>query len=192
MTLPATGGFDAGATDAGTTDAAADAGATEGGTSDAGPLDAGMPDAGQCARDTTDLPGDGLDSNCDGVDGDRTIGVFVAPTGNDTADGTPEAPLATIAAGIDRAIMQLGRKEVIIASGTYTLAETLEVPGGVGLFGGYDPSTWELAEASQLDGPATAILINQATAPVTLSRQRTRVGWGRAPTPSGSLGPTRR
>jgi hypothetical protein len=87
-----------------------------------------------------DRPDDlGVDSNCDGFDGDLAASLFVAPTGDDTAAGTREAPLRTIGAAIQLAAAS-GKQAVLIAAGTYS--ETLVLASGVSLFGGYDPDNW--------------------------------------------------
>ena len=84
---------------------------------------------------TADLPELTFDdANCDGIDGDVTIGVFVAPPplGSDSADGSMATPVATIAHGIQLARTRT-RKEIYVAMGTY--AETVTLVGGVSIYG---------------------------------------------------------
>ncbi len=81
-----------------------------------------------------DLAGDGIDTNCDGIDGEADNGVFVARNGDDAALGTQTSPLRTIGAGIVQAA-SLGLRDVYVASGVY--AENIMVADGVGVFGGY-------------------------------------------------------
>jgi hypothetical protein len=76
----------------------------------------------------------GRDANCDGIDGERTNGVFVARWGRDTNSGDFGAPKLTIQAGLEAARTR-GRRDVYVATGIYREAVTL-VPN-VGLYGGY-------------------------------------------------------
>ncbi len=79
------------------------------------------------------------DTNCDGIDGDASIGVFVAPTfvgGNDMNPGTRAMPVATIARGIDIASTSgRARMEVYVSAGTYM--ESVVLRNGVSIYGGY-------------------------------------------------------
>lgn len=63
----------------------------------------------------------------------NAFGVFVAPNGNDAADGSLERPLATIQAGIELG-KQVG-KRVYVCTGTYhealVLADSISVIGGL-------------------------------------------------------------
>jgi hypothetical protein len=80
----------------------------------------------------------GLDTNCDGVDGDETLAAFVDGTsGLDTNAGTRALPFRTIARGLEA-----GRPQVLVSGGVY--AESLGVgTGGFGIYGGYDAtSSW--------------------------------------------------
>jgi hypothetical protein len=81
-----------------------------------------------------DLAGDGVDSDCDGMDGEKTKGVFVAKNGSDVAAGTYDAPVLTITEGIKRA-SQFGKRDVYVATGVYS--ESIQLANGVGVFGGY-------------------------------------------------------
>jgi hypothetical protein len=86
-----------------------------------------------------DHPDDtGLDANCDGFDGNLEESLFVAPGGDDAAAGSMQAPLKTIGMAIQRATGK-GKRTVLIARGAYE--ETLVLPDGVSLFGGYDAAT---------------------------------------------------
>ena len=84
--------------------------------------------------DGPDLAGDGVDSNCDGVDGDVALALFVAKNGDDDAPGTREEPMLTIQAALAMAY-DSGLRDVYVASGVY--AENVTLQEGVGLFGGY-------------------------------------------------------
>jgi hypothetical protein len=80
-----------------------------------------------------------VDSNCDGIDGDRSLSIFVSPQGNDNNTGVWGSPVATIGRGTQRAQAQ-GRAAVLIAAGFYSGVVT--VADGISLYGGYDPATW--------------------------------------------------
>jgi hypothetical protein len=75
-----------------------------------------------------------VDSNCDGIDGDVASAVFVAPSGNDGADGTMTSPLRSLKHAID--VATAAGKSVYLCDGEYAEAVDLE-SGGVSLYGGY-------------------------------------------------------
>ncbi|MDI7269622.1 MAG: hypothetical protein QME96_16665, partial [Myxococcota bacterium] len=83
--------------------------------------------------------GQDLDVNCDGADGDVRRSFYVAPDGDDANPGSPLYPLRTIGAAIRRASESIPsdrpRPDVFVAAGTYV--ETVRVPDGVRLHGGY-------------------------------------------------------
>ncbi len=80
-----------------------------------------------------------LDVNCDGADGIVVRSFYVATDGDDTGPGSPTRPLRTITTALMRASTSLrdpeSRPHVFVASGTY--AESIELPDGVQLHGGY-------------------------------------------------------
>ncbi|MGC6415828.1 MAG: DUF1565 domain-containing protein [Bradymonadia bacterium] len=92
---------------------------------------------------------DGIDANCDGIDGEVPRGIFVSPTGDDNADGTRRNPLRTIQVGIERARPR--RNHVYVAAGVY--AETITLRTGVSVFGGYSADF----SRRDLDGNETAL-----------------------------------
>lgn len=73
------------------------------------------------------------DIDCDGVVDNSTEFVFVAPSGNDSADGSLLAPMRTLPAAIARA-KDLGQ-DVLVAGGVYE--GKVELSSGVSVFGGY-------------------------------------------------------
>lgn len=82
-----------------------------------------------------DLPDmQGLDANCDGIDGEIDKGIFVSTSGNDANDGSRQNPKLTIQAGINAAVA-LGKRDVYVASGAYT--GQVNLASGVGVYGGY-------------------------------------------------------
>lgn len=95
-------------------------------------------------------------------------GVFVAAAGDDAAAGTKEAPLATLGAAITRAAESGGR--VYACAESFT--ETVEVPGGVTLYGGL-----ECANGWRWIGEMTKTMITAGEGEVPL---RLRGGTGAA------------
>ncbi|MFK7984659.1 MAG: hypothetical protein AB8I08_01430 [Sandaracinaceae bacterium] len=88
------------------------------------------------AEDEPDV--DYLDTNCDGIDGDRSRGILVsAMAGNDTATCGLEltSPCRTIAHAMTRSIEE-SRRDLFLMAGTYDEVVTLR--DGVRIFGGYD------------------------------------------------------
>src|SRR5437879_6094534 len=63
---------------------------------------------GMCMMGAPDEPDpDNFDANCDGIDGDVTAAVFVAPNGHDdSASGTRTLPFQTIGYAITQANLQ--------------------------------------------------------------------------------------
>ena len=78
-----------------------------------------------------------IDSNCDGIDGDRTRAIFVSPAGVNTSTCGLDYndPCLTIAFGISRATAT-GRPHVYLQAGTYNT--TVTMANGISLFGGYN------------------------------------------------------
>ena len=93
-------------------------------------------DAGQmpCDVDAPDpIDPEGLDTNCDGVDGVDSMQVYVAPSGDDGNAGSREAPFRTL----ERAVERADGRAILVASGYYpSLPERL--PDGTHMHSGYD------------------------------------------------------
>ncbi len=101
----------------------------------------GLPGCECLPSSSTDLPDvDGIDANCDGIDGEIARSVFVSKTGDDAGLGTLDDPLRTIQAGITKAT-QLGRRDVLVATGVYV--ESIGLENRINVFGGYAPSFLE-------------------------------------------------
>jgi hypothetical protein len=87
----------------------------------------------RCARDAaadaptdacvaTDEPGDGADSNCDGVDGIRGAQIYVSGERGDDTDGNglaPDRPLRTLTAALRLAAAGETRRVVLLGAGDY-------------------------------------------------------------------------
>ena len=81
----------------------------------------------------TDLP-DGIDQNCDGVDGEVDNGIFVAKNGTDQNSGSIDEPMLTVQAAINMA-NQAGKRDVYVATGVYN--GSLLLKQGHQVYGGY-------------------------------------------------------
>jgi hypothetical protein len=119
-----------------------------------------------------DLPDDQfLDSNGDGIDGDIAKAVFVATTGNDANDGTPDNPKLTIAAAITAAAGDATKTEVYVSSGTYM--EVVQLSAGVSVYGGYDAAAdWarSASNVATVQGDTTAVIADGITQATTVDR----------------------
>jgi hypothetical protein len=170
------GGRDAGSRDAGSVlatvamEAGADAAPADGASiSDA--RDSGVDGFDGClAASTPDLPDDNFeDTNCDGIDGDKSAAIFVAATGSDSAIGTMDAPVATINKAV--ALAESANKAVYVCNGTY--AEQVSITSAVSLYGGYDCTRgWKRISDRAVVAPTTgtALVIKDITRPMTIDR----------------------
>ena len=84
----------------------------------------------------------GLDSNCDGIDGQRTGPVFVSPLGSDSNPGTITAPVETFAQAVSTAG---GTRDIYLAGGSYPVS--LSTPVTSSVYGGYT-ATWKRSAAA--------------------------------------------
>lgn len=82
-----------------------------------------------------------LDANCDGIDGDAATAIFLdSNVGNDVNPGTKALPVKTIAAAFN--LRSATRTRVLAASLHSPNAQVVNVPDGIGIYGGYD-SSWQ-------------------------------------------------
>jgi len=88
----------------------------------------------ECQIISTDDPPDGVDQNCDGIDGDPDNAVFVSPLGSDSNPGTLEEPVRHINQGLKRAV-EFFKGHVYVAEGPY--AEAVLLVDGKQVFGGF-------------------------------------------------------
>lgn len=115
---------------------------------------------------STDLPDvDFIDANCDGMDGEVNNGVFVSPTGDDSAAGTASAPVQTLSAGIKAAVNQ-GKRDVYVSAGLFTGPLAVSGVNGVNIAGGYAPGaprwTRSVINTTVLSGGNPALLVADA------------------------------
>lgn len=81
-----------------------------------------------------------VDSNCDGIDGDKAKALFVSGTGtDDPACGDFGDPCATLQKGLTEAPAR-AKRDIYLAAGTYVGPFVLA--SGVNVFGGFDTG-WE-------------------------------------------------
>ncbi|MHB8872238.1 MAG: hypothetical protein ACYC8T_00995 [Myxococcaceae bacterium] len=115
---------------------------------------------------SVDLPDLGfVDANCDGIDGEVTNGIFVAPPaagGNNANSGTRAAPKATITGGMTAAVAT-SKRDVYVAQGSY--GETVAPSAGKGVYGGYQAGTWSrsMGNAVSVVGTNPPLLIDSAS-----------------------------
>jgi len=107
-----------------------------------------------------------VDANCDGIDGELTNGVFVAPAaagGNNANPGTPTAPKATIAAALTTAAAQ-GKRDVYVSAGTYLGQVNVGGIEGKVIAGGYAAPSWSrsLINTTTLTGGNPALRVSGA------------------------------
>jgi hypothetical protein len=137
------GGGSSGTGDGGTLDGMS----TEAGQHDGAPDTPGdgvvAPDGGgdgaPCTPTGSDVPDDQFaDTNCDGIDGDETKAIFVAPPpiGSLQGDGSKAQPVTSLVAALQLA--QTAGKDIYIAGGAYTEASPIVLVSGVSIYGGYD------------------------------------------------------
>ena len=109
--------------------------ASNGDVNDAGPPLPSI-DAACTSKRGADVPDDDFeDTNCDGIDGDRSRAIFVATNGSDDAAGSLEAPVRTLVKAV--AMASAAKKDVYVCNGSY--AESVVVANvAVGIYGGYD------------------------------------------------------
>ena len=124
-------------------------------------LTASTPAFAACTPGAADKPDLGfVDSNCDGIDGDKAAAIFVAPGGNDANDGSFGHPKATVAAGATAGLA--AHRDVYVAAGTYEgKVSILGTTGDIGIYGGYDPATWarSASNLTTLEAPAQVVTV---------------------------------
>lgn len=128
---------------------------------------AGAP--GSSCNSTDDPDDDFADSNCDGVDGDASRAVFVAPKGDDTAAGNRESPVATLKRAVELATER--GHAVFVCNGVYP--ENVVLSEAVSLFGGYDcQRDWRRVKDWAVVSPEAGVplRIESVTAPMKIER----------------------
>lgn len=126
-----------------------------------------------CIPSPLDDPDDDFtDTNCDGIDGDKTKAVFVAPTGSDASDGSMEKPVATVTRGIQLAVAK--GKDVYLCKGDYSESTIQLASNGVRIYGGYDcAEKWarsSVSVAHLVSTSSSAVTIRNVSDPVVFDR----------------------
>jgi hypothetical protein len=147
------------------------------------PADASPPPADvspDCIPDgEADLPDDNFeDTNCDGIDGDASDAIFVDPIeGSNTGDGSQSRPKASLLGnnGAFAAAVATGKSHVFISTGTLSESETVVVPDGISVWGGYDAAqSW--ARSDSIDRPVVEVA---ATIGVRFENTTSSMTWDR-------------
>jgi hypothetical protein len=102
----------------------------------------------ECPFISDEDPPDGVDQNCDGIDGEPDNAIFVSMTGVDGNPGTPALPVRTVAKGIERA-ENAGKEHVYVTAGDFSGGASLHE--GVRVFCGF-----------QLDFAVRDFLVNES------------------------------
>jgi hypothetical protein len=109
-------------------------------------------------------------------------GIFVAPTGSDSANGAISTPVQTITKGLALATVHGGPSVVYVCDATYAEALTISGANGLAIYGGlvcpgggaanpwdYDPGgKVTVAPAAPANAVATALTVNQGTTGLTI------------------------
>jgi hypothetical protein len=86
---------------------------------------------------SSDPLGDGIDQNCDGVDGTPGESIFVSKDGLDSNNGSLTSPVLTIMRGLELALAQ-SKHNVLVTGDRYQ--ENVVLEAGVNLLGAYGPA----------------------------------------------------
>ena len=104
-----------------------------------------------------------IDSNCDGIDGDRARAVFVSPTGTDSASGTLAQPLASLREALDRVAASAADDDVYLMAGDYREDSSPVLVSGSGVFGGYTASGGRTLAPSSVSVDERGVLASGVT-----------------------------
>ncbi|MFH1807381.1 MAG: choice-of-anchor D domain-containing protein [Pseudomonadota bacterium] len=136
----------------------------------------------------------GIDANCDGMDGVVEDGWFVAASAAPCTGlgcGTRERPFNNLLTGINAAATDASRTRVHISDEVYALANTLVIPEGVKLYGGYRvygitaSLQWrQRTGVTTIQGAARALEARDITEPTLLQLIDVRSAAGTVSSPS--------
>jgi len=129
-------------------------------------LDATIDSSVACSPSAPDaIDGEGVDANCDGVDGVLGEVVFVAVGGDDSNTGlVPTSPVATLARAFDVARTNL-LATVLMGAGAYTESAAVDLDQVRTIAGGYD-ATWRGTRGLSTVACAEALRIRAGAARV--------------------------
>ena len=116
-----------------------------------------------------DVPDDDFaDSNCDGIDGNKSNAIFVSPDGDDGHNGAFGLPVSTISKALEIAAAQ--GKDVYVCVGEYAENVVIDTKA-VSIFGGYDCVDWSRGNARPNVIPAAGIALTlRKVSAVTVDR----------------------
>jgi hypothetical protein len=121
-----------------------------------------------------DAPDDAfVDANCDGIDGDRALAIFVSTGGSDAMDGlTPSTAVGSLRRAFEVFAAMPARVQILVATGSYSSSVLLELPNGAGVYGGYSTNFLMRADtrASIIASTPTALRARNLTLPTTIDR----------------------
>jgi hypothetical protein len=120
-----------------------------------------------------------IDSNCDGIDGDKNGAIFVSSVGSDFSTGSISQPKLTVQAAVDAAKVAVPKKDVYVSGGVHAVGSGLQLATGVSIYGHYDGTTWARPSVlgTVLEGNPSAVSV-EATTGVTIQQvdQRATAG----------------
>ncbi len=100
----------------------------------------------ECQKLSEDDLAGGGDANCDGVDGNAALAIFVAVHGSDDWPGSRAQPMRSVGAAVERAAATAKRDVYVQAgsfAGSFTLRPKVHVYGGYGPgWAARNPSAW--------------------------------------------------
>lgn len=116
-----------------------------------------------------DSPDDAFeDSNCDGIDGDKSKAVFVSPDGDDGFEGVFGSPVKTLGKAVELASDQ--SKDVYVCVGEYADGIVIDTKP-VSIFGGYGCADWSRSNARPKVAPSAGVPLTVKNASgVTIDR----------------------
>ena len=94
----------------------------------------------------------------------EALGIFVAPTGNDSNAGTKTAPVATLKTALQKAST---KEFIFVCDGNYT--ESVDIKQPVSIFGGFKCADWTYSsdERRQVHRDETGLRISTSMAQTT-------------------------
>lgn len=127
-----------------------------------------------CASNADDPDDNFQDTNCDGIDGNASLAVFLSDQGgNDLADGTSRTTAVKTLTRALAVASATGRRALFVAQGNYTLPPAQAAwPAGLHLYGGYDASWGRTATTPRpsVVVPPTGVLLRNVTVATVFER----------------------
>ncbi|MGI5865313.1 MAG: MopE-related protein [Myxococcales bacterium] len=118
----------------------------------------------------------GKDENCDGIDGNASVSVFVSASAGSDANGgrTPTEPVRTLARAMALAAgCSPDPCAVLVAEGTYEHTTPLRLTKGVNLYGGYTDGAEAGERAWDRSRPVGSTVVTATSIPTVIADQIT-------------------